>query len=293
LILDGGMASEIQRRGFAVDGDPLWSARALLEAPERVREVHRSYLRAGAEVITTAGYQVSFEGFERAGLGAAECERSLRLSVRLALEERDRHGGEALVAASLGPWGAMLADGSEYRGDYEPPAVELLDFHRRRARILADEGADLLAFETVPQLREASLIASVLRSEALPPSWISFSCAQGASLPSGELLADAVELVVGHAAPAILGVNCTAPPQVSAALAALSGAPVPKVVYPNLGEDWDGTAGRWTGGSGGGDWTELAPGWVAAGARVLGGCCRTTPEQIRRLRETLSDVVGD
>jgi len=298
LILDGALATELQRRGADLN-DPLWSAKLLLAQPELIRAVHLDYFRAGADVATTASYQATFEGFAQRGLGADEAARLMRLSVQLALEARDAfwadavgqfaHVGRArpLVAASVGPYGAMLADGSEYRGHYAIDEDALMAFHRPRLAVLAQAGADLLAVETIPCLAEARAVARLLRQEwPATPAWISFSCADGVHNSQGELLADCVAALEGYAQIVAIGINCTAPQHIASLVArARARTAKPIVVYPNAGETYDAVSKQWVpaGHAAHTPFAEQALRWADAGACLIGGCCRTTPADIAAL----------
>ncbi len=297
LVVDGALATELERRGADLR-DPLWSARVLVEQPELIRQVHLDYFRAGADVATTASYQASFEGFAGRGLGRDEAERLMRLAVSLAIDARDQYlretGGPApgrqrpLVAASVGPYGAMRADGSEYRGDYGLDEAALMDFHRPRLRVLADAGADLLACETLPCLAEARALARLLQELPGSCAWISFSCRDGAHNCQGEPWADCVRALDGFAEVAAIGVNCTAPQHISELVAtARLHTSKPVIVYPNRGEQYDAVAKQWlvAPGCDPTPFAQQAMAWAHAGARLIGGCCRTTPEDIRALRE--------
>ncbi len=285
LVLDGALATELERAGFAID-DPLWSALALMDAPERIAAVHRSYLEAGADVITTASYQATVPGFQRKGCTAAEARRLLRRSVRLAKDARDVYeeetGRHALVAASVGPYGAYLADGSEYRGRYGLSRAALAAFHRERLALLWDEGPDLIACETIPCLEEAEALADVLAPYPAGCAWVSFSCADGRRTCSGDDIARCAAFLDGVPQIAAAGVNCTAPACVAPLLARMRAHTAkPLAAYPNSGEVFDTVRRVWTGRPA--DFAALVPAWHAAGARLIGGCCRTAPDTIRAI----------
>ena len=299
LVLDGGLATELEARGFDL-GDNLWSARLLLERPEAICRLHRDYLEAGADCVISASYQATVEGFGRQGIERGAAEDLLRLAVRLALSARDdfwgrpanRHGRlEPLVAASVGPYGAFLADGSEYTGDYSLDEVALVDFHRRRLELLAASGADLLACETIPSGLEARALARLLDEVPGPPAWLSFSCPDGRRLADGSDLGAIVGELDAHRRIVAFGVNCTAPLHVAGLVARLRGATdKPIAVYPNSGEVWDAAGKRWceqprsrT------DFGDAAVAWRRAGARLIGGCCRTGPRDVRRVRASLCE----
>jgi homocysteine S-methyltransferase len=282
VVLDGGMSNELAADGHDLS-DALWSARLLRDAPEAVREVHRRYFAAGAQVAITASYQASFEGFARVGADRAESAELLRRSVALA---REAAGGAAdrWVAASVGPYGAVLADGSEYRGRYGLTRAALRAFHAPRAEVLASAGPDVLAIETIPDLDEAVTVLDAVAGLDVPV-WLSYSAAGGRTR-AGQPLAEAFAVVRDNPQVIAVGVNCLAPAEAADAVALaaeVSGKPV--VVYPNSGEDWDAAARSWTGPA------TFSPArvrsWLSAGARLVGGCCRVGADQIAALSQDL------
>ncbi|MFD6952659.1 MULTISPECIES: homocysteine S-methyltransferase [unclassified Nocardiopsis] len=293
LVLDGGLATRLESYGCDLGGG-LWSARLLAEAPELIRRAHRDYFEAGADVAIAAGYQASVPAFTARGVGEAGARALIARSVELARAERDAFG-RGLVAAGVGPYGAALADGSEYTGDYDLDEDGLYSWHRERWRVLVDAGADLIACETVPSVPEARALARLLEESSGTRAWISFSCRDGERVSDGTPLRDAVaELAPLHAAGRLVaaGVNCTAPRHVPALVRAVAAAGVPAVAYPNSGEAWDAARRRWTGTSEPGEFGRAAAEWHAAGAVLVGGCCRTGPEHIRSVRAHLDRALG-
>jgi homocysteine S-methyltransferase len=283
LISDGGLATELEARGHDLSDD-LWSARLLVDAPAEIVAVHCAFFRAGAAIATTASYQASFDGFAERGIGRDGAARLMRRSVELALTARDEVGGQRWVAASVGPYGAALANGEEYVGRYGLSVAQLADWHRPRLEVLAGAGADVLAVETVPDVDEAEALVGLVHELGVA-AWLSYTIA-GTTTRAGQPLADAFEVAAGVPEIVAVGVNCCAPEDVEHAVrvaAEVTGKPV--VVYPNSGEEWDGERRTWVGQS---HWsTELAPRWVAAGARIIGGCCRVRPADIASLALTL------
>jgi homocysteine S-methyltransferase len=294
VILDGAMATELEARGCDLH-DPLWSAKVLLETPELIREVHADYFAAGADCAITASYQATFQGFAQRGLSADESADLMRLSVRLACEARDEFWNgtsngrvKPFVVASVGPYGAFLADGSEYRGDYGLSLTDLMDFHRPRMAVLANSGADMLACETIPCLLEAQALLKLLGEFPAMSAWFSFSAKDGMHTNHGELIADCAKLLE-HPQVAAIGVNCTAPEFVTDLTRNARGATdKPILAYPNSGEVYDATQKRWMGEATCSSFATQARAWVAAGARVIGGCCRTSPEHIRELSTVIN-----
>ncbi|GAA1931530.1 homocysteine S-methyltransferase [Nocardioides lentus] len=286
VVLDGGLATLLERRGHDL-ASALWSARLLRDDPGALEAAHAEFFAAGAEVAITASYQASFEGFAALGLDADAAASLMRRSVEVAVAARDAVAPDGWVAASVGPYGAVLADGSEYRGDYDLDVAGLRAFHRPRLEVLAAAGADVLAVETVPCLAEVEAVLAELDGLG-HPAWLSLS-ADGDRTRAGEPLAEAFAMAADVAEVVAVGVNCTAPGDVAAAVP-LAAAQRPAVVYPNSGQTWDAAARAWTGTS------AFAPedvrGWVDAGARLVGGCCRVGPEDVAALRAALAPTAG-
>ncbi|GIM99524.1 homocysteine S-methyltransferase [Planomonospora venezuelensis] len=286
VILDGGLATRLEALGADLS-DELWSAKLLVENPSLIRRAHLDYFAAGAQVATTASYQASIPAFRRRGLSLHEAEELIRFSVRLAAEARDDHG-QGAVAASVGPYGAYLTGGAEYTGDYDLDEDGLVAWHRGRWNILASAGADFLACETIPSYAEARALKRLLGETPGVRAWVSFSCRDGEHISDGTPLRRAAELFSGDPQVLAVGVNCTAPRHLPSLIGQVKEKPV--IVYPNSGEDWDAANRRWTGLADPVEFGAAAAGWHAAGAAFIGGCCRTTPEHIRRIREHLCGV---
>jgi homocysteine S-methyltransferase len=294
-VLDGGLATELERRGVNIGG-PLWSARALSEAPEAILAVHRSYLDAGAQVLLTASYQVSARGFHTMGMVEAEAVEeeatALRAAVNLALAARAGAGlSQVLIAGSLGPYGAALANGAEFHGNYgfadeRAQHRALVGFHERRIAVLAETDADLLAFETLPSIAEAQAIVEALAAWPNVGAWLSFTCRDGERTAHGELLRECAALLDGVPQVLAIGVNCTAPGLILPLIGELrAGTQKPLVVYPNSGEGWDAESRCWTGTADVEGYAAMAASWFAAGAQLVGGCCRTGPEHVRAVAQ--------
>lgn len=289
LLLDGGMSNALEDRGHDLS-TALWTAAVLRTAPEEVAAVHREYYRAGASVATTASYQASVPGLVAAGVDRAEAEHLVRSSVRVAREVRDElaeDGRQRLVAASVGPYGAALADGSEYRGRYGVSAGQLRDFHLPRLELLASAEPDLFAVETIPDVEEAEVLVPLLDELGLP-TWFSYSV-EGARTRAAQPLEEAFTVAASSGSVIAVGVNCCAPDDVLGAVrlaAQVTG--LPAVAYPNSGEGWDSGTHTWSGDASYD--VSLAPSWVAAGACYVGGCCRVGPSDIAALAAVLRDT---
>lgn len=297
-MLDGGLATELEHRGADLDHF-LWSARLLADAPDLIRAVHEDYLAAGADVIATATYQASLGGFARMGLSNVQGGALMRRSVDLAVQARESFWSAAknrenrvrpLIAASIGPYGASLHDGSEYHGRYGVNREALVQFHRPRLDILAETQADLFAFETIPSQQEAGVLLELLEDYPDMPAWLSFSCRDGEHVSHGELFADCGGLAARSRQIVAVGVNCTAPRHVSALLQSAGHVMAPLLAYPNSGETWDAEQQRWAGQHCGG--FQVVE-WYRLGTRLLGGCCRTGPDDIRQMRRALERVVSE
>lgn len=286
LVSDGGLATELEARGHDL-GDALWSARLLLDAPDEIVAVHRAFYEAGAVIATTASYQASFSGFAERGIDRDTATTLLRRSVELARRARDEapdDGRRRFVAASVGPYGAALADGSEYRGRYGLSVARLRRWHRPRLEVLAETSPDILALETVPDIDEAEALVEVVAGLGVP-AWLTYTV-DGERTRAGQPLTEA--FAVAQSSPDIVavGVNCCTPDDVSTALAlAREVTTKPLVVYPNSGENWDPVRRTWWGPSRYSP--ELARRWTAEGAHVVGGCCRVGPADIARVADVL------
>lgn len=299
LILDGGLATELEARGHDID-DPLWSARLLIDEPEAIRRLHLDYLRSGADCIISASYQGTLQGFMKRGFSLAEAEDLLRSAVNLAIDARDTFWNDLanrsgrikpLVAASIGPYGAYLADGSEYTGDYHLTLIELREFHRPRWQILSETDADILACETIPSFSEAKALNQLLERTPDRFAWFSFSCRDSLYISDGTRLADCLAFLDKSERIAAVGINCTAPRFIpSLVTEARSVTQKPILVYPNSGETYDTESRRWVGEAESRDYASQAISWSSAGASIIGGCCRTGPEHIRHIRHVLLET---
>ncbi|MFQ5628441.1 MAG: homocysteine S-methyltransferase [bacterium] len=300
VILDGGLATELERRGHDLD-HPLWSARVglLLKRPEAIRRVHLAYLEAGADCIISASYQASLPGFQADGLPVKQARSLIKKTVALACEAREvfleniQRESKArlrpLVAASIGPYGAYLADGSEYLGNYGVSSEALRTFHLPRWQALAETEADLFACETIPSYQEAGVLLELMQETPEILAWISFSCRDGVHISDGTPIQECAALFGDISQVVAIGVNCTAPRFIASLIRQVrNGAPdKPVVVYPNSGETYDAARRVWTGISDPIDFAQAARDWRAKGASLVGGCCRTGPEHIRAIRQAV------
>lgn len=293
-LLDGGLATELEAMGYDLR-HPLWSARLLLEDESAIRKVHRAYLEAGADILISASYQLTIPGLLREGLDEAAAEAMIQRAVTLAVEERDHYWEiekkknptrrKPLVAAGIGPYGAWLADGSEYRGNYGLARKELKQFHARRMALLSATSAALLACETVPSYLEAEVLAELM-AEHERGGWISFSCQNATQISDGTPLRKCAELLKNAGCVWGIGINCTAPQYVTELISHIRAAGFQEaiVVYPNSGETFDGKSRSWKGTRSEQDFVEMAKQWRDLGASIIGGCCRTGPAHIAALR---------
>lgn len=292
LIIDGALGTELERRGCNLD-DPLWSARLLADNPDMIAAVHNDYLHAGADCLITASYQATFQGLERRGCTPEQAQNIIRSAVTLAKTIVDAFWADPvnrvnrlkpLVAASVGPYGAFLADRSEYTGKYNVSEDELVDFHKERLKTLVSAGPDLLACETLPCFAEARALVRLLEDLDAPPAWFSFSAMDGQHINSGEAVRDCAQWLDGKPCVAAMGINCTDPVHVASLVKEIrSMTDKPVVVYPNKGRVYNGSAKAWTPKPDLPSFGEMAVQWAKYGASLIGGCCQTTPEDIRQL----------
>ncbi len=297
VILDGGLATELEKRGHNLN-NKLWSASILISNPEEIRNVHLSYLNAGADCIVTSSYQSTIPGLLETGLSQKEAEALIPKTVDLALEAREifwEDGKEdptrvyPLVAASIGPYGAYLADGSEYHGNYGISLAALKEFHESRWGIIAESKADLIACETIPSYEEAVVLLDLLKSTPEKYAWMSFSCKDEKHISDGTPIAECVALLSGIDQVVTMGINCTAPNYISKLIREIvsSGFTKPVVVYPNSGEIYNASQKIWEGQSDILQFGTACLDWYKEGASLIGGCCRTGPEHIMAMRASL------
>ena len=285
VTLDGGLATELERDGAQLD-NPLWSGIILRSQPELIRQCHQSYFEAGAQVATTASYQLTHEGMRATALKTEEFDRLIELSIRLA---REASRGEGLVAGSVGPYGAMLNDGSEYTGDYEVGVEALSEFHRPRIKALVEGGVDVIALETFPSLREAQAAVEVVFEAGSVPCWVSFTCRDAGTTAAGESLRQCAEVLSQYPQVSAIGVNCVSPEVAIDAVALLhESTDLPIIAYPNSGERYDAGDGTWDDHPSDMTATQISRKLVQAGAHIIGGCCRTDPSWISAAREEYS-----
>ncbi|WP_342047325.1 homocysteine S-methyltransferase [Bacillus sp. OTU530] len=291
MILDGALATELEKHGCDLN-DPLWSARILLENPEVIYQVHADYFRAGADCAITASYQATFDGFIKRGLSKQQAVEVIKNTVVLAKRARDDFWKEEmqsirpkpLVVASVGPYGAYLADGSEYIGNYDVTDEALADFHRPRMAALIDAGADLLALETIPSLKEAKVLDSLLKDYPEVCAWLSFSLKNEQAISDGTLLGECARVFESSKQIAAIGLNCAPSSVVTEAIKVLkANTQKPIIVYPNSGEIYDSETKTWYGKEACNELDLQSEEWYRVGARLIGGCCRTTPRLIEQI----------
>lgn len=285
ILLDGGLSTALEELGNSLNTS-LWSGELLRTAPDQIRAAHKAYVDAGAEIIITSSYQISYPGCIARGWSDQEVTDALCLSIELA-----REAGALKVAASVGPYGAYLADGSEYRGNYGVSEEQLREFHKRRLEVLISANPDYLAVETIPDMKEAKVILELLQEiRNTIPFWISYSCKENVLLNSGESFHDAAELAKSMGA-TFVGINCTSPELVSELLDSAQGCS-PFVIYPNAGREWDAGKKEWIGAT-----AKLSDAhiqeWIDRGAQIIGGCCGIGPEVISGVRFPHSSTTVD
>jgi homocysteine S-methyltransferase len=289
LLLDGGLSNELERQGCDLN-QKLWSAKLLEANPEAITLAHLAYLESGAQCIITSSYQATLPGFMSIGYDQPSAISLILKSVQLAEEARSRfmsshpHQSKPLIAASIGPYGAYLANGSEYRGDYTISDQELTDFHEPRINLLDNSTADILACETIPCLQEANVLSSILKRKK-KSAWISFSCKDGQHISDGTPIEQCAELFANHPTVFAIGVNCTSPQYISELIKSIKSKSGDKriVVYPNSGSVYHAESKTWSGLSDSSSCELMVKEWMALGADIIGGCCGIGPEQIKAM----------
>ena len=293
VVVDGGLSTQLEAQGQDISGS-LWTGRVLLADPDAVTRAHEAYVSAGADVVITSSYQLSRRGFVDVGLTVDDADAALTASTQAA--RAAVAGSGARVAASVGPYGAILHDGSEYRGRYGLAHADLVAFHRERLDVLASTGPDLLAVETIPDVDEAVALAEVLADHPGLPAWMCFTCADEARTCAGQPIEEAVAVATAVPSVVAVGVNCTDPRHVSGLVARIRAVTdVPVVVYANAGGTWDAATGEWqdTAVAGGVFADDLLDAWLAAGAVAIGGCCGSDARAISAIARRLGSSAAD
>ena len=295
LLLDGGLSNQLESQGCNLK-QSLWTAEMLKSNPQEIIKAHLAYLEAGAQCIITSSYQATIPGFTKLGIDEEEAKKLILKSVKLAKKanhiylEKYPDRTQALVAASIGPYGAYLADGSEYRGNYGISDEELKDFHLSRIQILDKSEADILACETIPSYQEARLLAEILL-DCKKKSWMTFSCKDGIHINDGTPIAECMHLLNRHPNIFAVGVNCTKPSYISSLIKIIKANCGNKkiIVYPNSGEIYNAKTKSWAFSSEQNFGVQSVQEWLALGVDLIGGCCRVGPSQIHEVKSKVSN----
>jgi homocysteine S-methyltransferase len=292
LIIDGAFGTQLEKKGYDIN-DPLWSAQFLSQNPQAIAQVHLEYLEAGADCIITSSYQASFEGFMKRGFSEEKAKELIQSSVKIAQKVRDdfweneqnkKNREKPLVAASVGPYGAYLADGSEYVGKYDRDEKGLRDFHTKRLQTLASAAPDILACETIPCLLEAKALGKLLEDYPQIYSWVCFSAKDGFHISSGEKILDCAQWIATQEHINAIGINCTAPQYVASLITQIRKMTDKAiVVYPNGGGSYNAITKTWSNEADTSSFAKMAHLWYETGATLIGGCCQTTPEDIKQI----------
>lgn len=288
LVIDGSFASELEKGGLDLC-DPLWSAKALYENPKLVKKVHESYFESGADIVITGSYQAHVQGLLNKGFTHEKAIELIKLSVKLAKEAKEEYLSKnkerkLSVAAAVGPYGAYLADGSEYVGNYKLNVKELEEFHEEKIEALLSEKPDFFAFETIPSIDEARAYVNILKRHEEISGWFTFSCKDEKHISEGVEIKECAKLLNDVKNVHAIGINCTRPEYIESLIKEIKKATDKAVaVYPNTGENYDPTTKTWSGKPV--DFTKYAKRWYESGAKLIGGCCRTSPAEIKAIYE--------
>ena len=295
IVIDGALASELQRRGCDLN-DSLWSAKVLIEQPELIQQVHYDYFVAGADCAITASYQATPMGFAPKGIELEESIKLIKTSVKLAQQAKmqylnDIKQDKALfIAGSVGPYGAYLANGSEYTGDYQLSESEFIAFHKDRVAALIDAGVDILACETMPSFLEIKALVKLIQQFPMVNCWFSLTLEDQQHISDGTPLTEVIEYLNSIEQIVSVGINCIALEKVTPALEVLSKlTSKPLIVYPNSGEQYDPTTKQWHKNHDHNcTFANQLDVWINLGAKLIGGCCQTTPDDIVEIYQLLN-----
>jgi len=277
IKLDGGLSTALENNGNKLTTS-LWTGELIRTNPAQITKAHLDFINAGAQIIITSSYQLSYTGCGARGWSEDETNQALIASTLLAKNAVIESGKSVKLAASVGPYGASLADGSEYKGNYGVSKQVLKDFHAKRLEILISTSPDYLALETMPDTFEVEVLLDLL-TDCPIPFWVSYSCKEGNQTNAGQDFQSAVDLAQSAMA---VGINCTKPELITDLLRSAK-SDKPYVVYPNSGRVWDAENKVWTGSAAIGFSDELVSQWIKAGAEIVGGCCGIGAAEIEQL----------
>ncbi|PAY54418.1 homocysteine S-methyltransferase [Ligilactobacillus salivarius] len=290
VVLDGAMSTPLERLGADTNND-LWTAKALIDNEELVYEVHKMYFEAGADLIITDTYQANVQAFEKVGYSEKEARNLIKKAVKIAQKARDDYenktGKHNYIAGTIGPYGAYLANGSEYRGDYELSTKEYQQFHLPRIEELATTGVDILAIETQPKLDEVLAILELLK-EKYPQQklYVSYTLSDDDTISDGTPLPRAIHALEDYLQVIAVGINCVKLELVEPALKNMKEITDKHlIVYPNSSAVYDPKSKTWSQPKTSATFEELIPNWYEAGARIIGGCCTTGPKEIKTVAD--------
>ena len=289
LLIDGGLSNQLEAQGCNLN-HTLWSAHLIEQNPDAIIEAHLAYLQAGAKCIITSAYQASLPGLLKAGYSQSQAEQIIRKTVELAEAaiKRSKRSEKIYIAASIGPYGAYLADGSEYRGDYGISDQNLKSFHKGRIELLDQTNADFFAFETIPSLQETRVLTELLQ-HTKKSAWLTFTCKDESQLCDGSTIDDAIDIIKDHPKLFAVGINCTAPQNISALIKKIKTHCEKRViVYPNSGDHYDIEIKRWHHASDPIPFRDMAQQWLELGVDIIGGCCQIGPQQINQLNDLIN-----
>lgn len=292
LLLDGGLSTILEAEGHVLNHH-LWTAHLIETNPEAIVKAHIDYLKSGSRCIISSSYQATIPGFIASGHSKKKAIELLKKTVELAELSRERFIKESnckediFVAASIGPYGAYLADGSEFHGNYPISEDLLYDFHKSRINVLRKTNADFFAVETIPSFLEAKLICDILELFELN-SWISFSCKDESHINDGTEIEDCVSYLAEFDHIFAIGVNCSSPLYIPILIQKIKNISNKRViVYPNSGEHYHSDSKTWLGETNPLSCTDLAQTWLELGADIIGGCCRMGPEHIKAMHKAI------
>ncbi|MGV2875897.1 homocysteine S-methyltransferase [Macrococcus capreoli] len=282
-LLDGGFGTTVEAYGYDVKHE-LWSTHLIKEHPEAILKVHQAFVNNGAEIILTNTYQGAVQSFLNTGYTEREAEGYLQAAVELAHQSVSSN---VLVAASLGPYGAMLGNGSEYTGAYQVRQSDYIEYHMQRLNILIEAGIRVFAFETIPNIEEVKAVKALLEDYPDIEAWLSVTLKDSAHLSDGTPIEEVIEVVNGIDNVHAFGVNCTSVKVIDGAverLLALSEKAI--ILYPNGGRKYDAVEKVWI------DQDDISlieatVKWKQLGVKIIGGCCQVGPEEIGALSAVL------
>ena len=282
-LLDGSMSFPMEQLGYNLK-NKLWTGKALINNPDLIKDIHKGYIDAGADFISTSTYQISFDRLKNMGYQSEEIKKIFQKSVDIVKDaiEESKLKKEIKIVGSFGPYASYDPEASEYIGEYDSTDIEIKKFHLNNIRIIEETDLDIILYETIPCLREIKILSEAL-SHSTKEIWISITCNEEMEFRDGSSFKDACEIISKIEKITTMGINCFSPLLVKKAIDLLKKYSNKKIlIYPNSGEIYNPKERFWTGNNEFNN--SMIKNWLSLYPDIIGGCCRIGYDDIKKMR---------